>query len=596
MKPGKIITLILLLVVPVLAIGCGSGESYDSEIENDLEIQSEVTFHDVYDIVVKTQVEIHYNIWGEVSRESIKDFLYSKYREVASSTGYEFREHPSAIYLHAYLPGDSEGNWTGYLHLDPTGNEPIFECSLNRDMILSVSQSGTINTQNSEIDVEAISTNYQKFAVSIMGDDVGYMELNVQELGTDSLLITQSISWNMILMGNQRDIEMIMTAVTDRTYNLGRMEMFMSDGSAEISINAVRRDSLLVTEIGTAGRTIENSTVVPEDYLPILADLACASMEWEVGQERSFQSFDPASGMILSVTAVCIEFENVSLLGDTVNAAKLEISQMGTRNSVWVYRGQIVREYEAGLGMDMTRVPPDQTGDVVATMDLYEVFAVSSTHITNPRSTGTRIFLLEGDIDWTGFQLDIPPVQTASGCTVTVSTGLPDNRLPYPPFIPEELEEFVLPEAMIQSDDSAIIEKALNLTAGSADSWEAARRISSFVDGAVENSPTISLPSAVDVMENLRGDCNEHTILTVALARAAGLPAKICAGIVYLDGSFGYHAWPMIWVGEWVKMDPTFGQYVADATHIILATGDLESQYVVNSAIGRLSVRELETP
>ncbi len=95
-------------------------------------------------------------------------------------------------------------------------------------------------------------------------------------------------------------------------------------------------------------------------------------------------------------------------------------------------------------------------------------------------------------------------------------------------------------------------------------------------------------------MENLRGDCNEHTILTVALARAAGLPARICAGIVYLNGSFGYHAWPMIWAGEWVAMDPTFSQYIADGTHIILATGDLESQYVVNSAIGRLSIIELE--
>ncbi|MCD4849101.1 MAG: transglutaminase-like domain-containing protein [Candidatus Aegiribacteria sp.] len=457
-------------------------------------------------------------------------------------------------------------------------------------------EQGGDNADSSTLSGGSSDIGLQKFAVSIMGDDVGYMELDVQELGTDSLLITQSISWNMILMGNPRDIEMSMTAVTDRTFDLGHMEMLMSDGSAEISITAVRRDSLLLTEIGTAGRIIENSTVVPEDYLPVLADLACASMEWEVGQERTFQSFDPASGMILSAKALCVEFENVSLLGDTVNAAKLEISQMGTRNSVWVYRGQIVREYEAGLGMDMTRVPPDQSGDVVATRDLYEVFAVSSTHISNPRSTGTRVFLLEGDIDWTNFQLDIPSVQTASGCTVTVSTGLPDNSLPYPPSIPEELEEYVLPEAMIQSDDSLIIEKALILTDGCEDSWEAARRISSFVDGAVENSPTISLPSAVDVMENLRGDCNEHTILTVALARAAGLPARICAGIVYLDGSFGYHAWPVIWVGEWVKMDPTFGQYAADATHIILATGDLESQYVVNSAIGRLSVRELETP
>ena len=116
------------------------------------------------------------------------------------------------------------------------------------------------------------------------------------------------------------------------------------------------------------------------------------------------------------------------------------------------------------------------------------------------------------------------------------------------------------------------------------------------MDLSVQNSPTVSLPSAVDVLEYLRGDCNEHTILAVALARAAGLPARVCAGIVYIDGTFGYHAWPVVWVGEWVEMDPTFGQYVADATHIILATGSLEAQYVINSAIGRLSVRELGTP
>lgn len=447
--------------------------------------------------------------------------------------------------------------------------------------------------QQPEPGIRAGDTGVQRFAVSIQGDDVGYMQLEVSEYGPDSLLVTQSVSWSMILMGTRRDIEMTMTAVTDTTYDLGRMEMWMTDGSADISIAARRRGPALVTSIGTAGRVLENTIEIEDDYLPVLADLACASMEWEEGQERTFRSFDPASGMVLSSRAVCRGFERVDLLGDTVNAARLELSQMGTRNTVWVFEGQIVREYEEGLGMDMTRVPPGQDGEIVASRDLYEVFAISSTPISDPRSIRPRTFVLEGEIDWSLFELEYPPVQTASGCTVTTSNSVPERIEPFPPSVPAELVPHTLPEPMIQSDDSLIAATAAELTAGCTDSWEAARRISSFVDRNVRSVPTVSLPSAVEVMESLRGDCNEHTVLTVALARAAGIPARMCAGIVYLNGSFGYHAWPMLWVGEWVEMDPTFGQYVADGTHIILAVGDLESQYVVNAAIGRLSLTEM---
>jgi hypothetical protein len=81
----------------------------------------------------------------------------------------------------------------------------------------------------------------------------------------------------------------------------------------------------------------------------------------------------------------------------------------------------------------------------------------------------------------------------------------------------------------------------------------------------------------------------------VALCRAAGIPAVTCAGVVYVDnGIFGYHAWPAVWVGEWVAIDPTFSQQIADATHIILAQGSLDAQYVVNAVLGRLSIEEVE--
>src|SRR5205823_1197082 len=43
------------------------------------------------------------------------------------------------------------------------------------------------------------------------------------------------------------------------------------------------------------------------------------------------------------------------------------------------------------------------------------------------------------------------------------------------------------------------------------------------------------VPSAVRVLENPRGDCNEAATLFVALARSAGLPARTVAGLIFLN-------------------------------------------------------------
>jgi transglutaminase-like putative cysteine protease len=68
-------------------------------------------------------------------------------------------------------------------------------------------------------------------------------------------------------------------------------------------------------------------------------------------------------------------------------------------------------------------------------------------------------------------------------------------------------------------------------------------------------------------------------MLTVALARALRIPAREVYGLVYsgmggVDGLY-WHDWVEIRSGgEWIALDPTFGQPVADATHIALSGGD----------------------
>ncbi len=442
------------------------------------------------------------------------------------------------------------------------------------------------------------SADLQRFAVSLRDQSVGYMNMAVEKLGTDSLLVRQDMEWVIVLLGTERRVSMTSEARTGLDFDLGTLTMVMSDGTSDIRVNAVRGEGVVETTIDTSGRLITRNVAFEGDYLPAFMDLAAAGMLWSPGDVRVYETFDPSTGTILEATVTCQASETADLLGDPVDAFRLEISQAGMRTLVWVHEGQIVREEEQGLGMVLTRVPPGTDGEIDPGSDLYMLYSVASTTVNNPRSAGERQWSLEGDIDWDLFILDYPDLQaSAPGPLVTVSSVMPESDLILPfPIVetPDSLLPFLASEPLIQCDDPAIMALADSLTEGSADSWEAAAAICRYVDVAVSDVPTVSLPSAVDVLDAMRGDCNEHTALFVALARAAGIPATVCNGIVYIDeGRFGYHAWPAVWIGRWVAMDPTFGMLLADATHIILAMGSLEDQYTINAVIGRLSVREI---
>ena len=101
------------------------------------------------------------------------------------------------------------------------------------------------------------------------------------------------------------------------------------------------------------------------------------------------------------------------------------------------------------------------------------------------------------------------------------------------------------------------------------------------------------MPSAVRVLENPRGDCNEAATLFVALARSAGLPARTVAGMIYLNNRFYYHAWAEVYLNDWIAVDPTFAQFPADAAHLPVAIGGLARQIELVPLIGRLRLEVL---
>ncbi|MGH7855777.1 MAG: transglutaminase-like domain-containing protein, partial [Candidatus Binatia bacterium] len=79
--------------------------------------------------------------------------------------------------------------------------------------------------------------------------------------------------------------------------------------------------------------------------------------------------------------------------------------------------------------------------------------------------------------------------------------------------------------------------------------------------------------------------------------RSAGIPSRIVAGTVYMPpedgaaGAFFYHACVEVWLGRWTAVDPTSGQFPADATHVKLLEGGPEKHAGLLGLIGRLGIQ-----
>jgi transglutaminase-like putative cysteine protease len=149
----------------------------------------------------------------------------------------------------------------------------------------------------------------------------------------------------------------------------------------------------------------------------------------------------------------------------------------------------------------------------------------------------------------------------------------------------------------VNFDAPGIKELAHELAGHSRGTYEAARKLSQAVHDRLQKVYGASHDRASDVLATGEGDCTEHTVLLVALARALGIPAREVHGLVYarygdgLDALY-WHAWAEIRsAGEWIPLDPTFGQPVADATHVALGSG---SQVDTVGLLGSLKVSGVE--
>jgi transglutaminase-like putative cysteine protease len=162
------------------------------------------------------------------------------------------------------------------------------------------------------------------------------------------------------------------------------------------------------------------------------------------------------------------------------------------------------------------------------------------------------------------------------------------------PIDDKRLASFLQPTPYSQSDNPSLRALAAEIIDGERDAGKAALLLKDWVYRNIAKQPTVSIPNALEVLRTRKGDCNEHTVLFNALARAVGIPAKTVVGVVYLRGAFYYHAWSEVWLGSWISLDSVFNQFPADVTHIKFLEGDIDRQIDILRLIGNLKIEVLD--
>jgi transglutaminase-like putative cysteine protease len=132
------------------------------------------------------------------------------------------------------------------------------------------------------------------------------------------------------------------------------------------------------------------------------------------------------------------------------------------------------------------------------------------------------------------------------------------------------------PSLTVSSRNPLIHQTAEDIISDTRGTLNRVRSIFDWIQNNIEQKP-VDVFTALDVFEGRKAECQGHSLLYAAFARAAKIPTRVVNGVVYSKNHQGflYHTWAESLVdGRWMAVDPTLRQIPADATHIKLIEGE----------------------
>ena len=444
---------------------------------------------------------------------------------------------------------------------------------------------------------EKITENIEEWwGVFYRGEKIGYATQTITPTPKGYRLADRSVL-NLNLLGTVQPARTSLEMTANEDWILENFAFELDSKEVRFSARGRVKERSMSVEIDSAGhKSTRELTLTQAPYLLAALKPYVITQQLQTGKKFLFSTFDPST-LSQQVTAVVIEGREQIRIGNrTEPAIRLRQSFRGISVVSWVDgQGRTLKEESPG-GFSLVRQEVQQAKHLPASAVPLDIVAQTAIpvakSITEAQSRTDIQFKLSG-VNLANFPLNGGRQKLKYDRLDVHLEDLKQLNVPRIPVRGGRLASYVQPTPFLQADHPRIVALAAKIVRGETDAYRAARKIKDWVYREIAKEPTVSIPNALEVLQTRRGDCNEHTVLFNALARAAGIPAKTVVGVVYLRGAFYYHAWSEVWLGEWVSLDSVLNQFPADVTHIKFLEGEIDRQIDILQLIGNLKIEVL---
>ena len=463
----------------------------------------------------------------------------------------------------------------------------LFGLLLQRDFFIT-----TVNPEESSAIARAEQEEYQ--GIYFHNRKIGYVATTFEPRADGRITLDQKAAMILNVAGGRHPInlhlEAVMTAdsrLQDFTFSF-RSPFYRMQADGSSSGNNV---SFTLT---TGGSTIRERIALPAPPM-----LSTSRRDYllhqgiKVGEKIRIPWFDPLS---LAAKDSVVEYrgrDKVLIHGRVQNLHHFIETVAGARISSWLDdRGDVLKE-ESPAGFVFLKESKFKA--LAQSEEIPELLAAVAARLNGvmPSLDGLeRIRYRLHFPDDGGFALHSGRQRYADGILTINRESLPPIPVASPACTTNPAD--LAATRMVQTGHPQLTELAGKITAGRTSKVENLRAIAAWVHDNLEKRPVLGLPDALTILDSRIGDCNEHAVLFAALARTAGIPCRIVAGVTFLKDAFYYHAWNEVCIdGQWITVDTTTNQLPADLGHIKFVEGEFRDQIRIGALLGQLSIEPL---
>lgn len=417
----------------------------------------------------------------------------------------------------------------------------------------------------------------------------------------DGYRLQERVRMRINTMGMVQDINLKTNGRLNRDFSLADFDFEIASGRFSFAVTGSVSGQVLTIRTDSAGTSRQaDIALTAKPYLLAAITAAMSAAELNAGDKYTFDIFDPATLGQTPVIAEVLGRENLQLMGENRSATKVVLNFRGTSQFAWIGDNGDVLQEQGILGIRLEKTTREEALrdlTTAASADLTQTVSVASNVLLEDLARLSTLRVKISGIPLQKVQLDGGRQYFTAGILTIARESLANLAADIlEPNLPNLEKFFLRPGPFIQSDDQKVIDLSRQIAGNHAAPIDKVRALVGWVYKNIDKRPVLSLPDALSTLQNRVGDCNEHAVLLAALARAAGIPCRIEAGLVYLKGRFYYHAWNLVYLGRWITVDAVFDQVPADVSHIRLVTGSPSQQLDLMGVIGKLQIKVINPP